>query len=724
MPADRLTPASSPAEAAIWRVLAGDDLDTTAGTSGLDPDELAAATAIYRQAGRDALSANQTGSWQQVYLRFPDWTRAEHSTATHLLPVLTRAEHSGAITEWWFMRKHPCWRLRLRPGHGHDAITELTTTLDELAATGHIDAWWPGLYEAETAAFGGAGALDAGHRLFTADSRSVLELAAAGGTGLGRRELSILLCGTLMRDGATLEWYERGDVWDRVSAERPLPSDIDSDRIAAMAENLRTLTLADTAPDGPLFTTGGPLAAQSGWATTFRDTGRALAEANRTGHLTRGLRDVLSYHVIFHWNRLGLTARTQAILAHSARHAILGPTGHPAAPRTPSPTPAFSNPVSAPGLDQAVIRFPLIQQGRHFCGDLPARVGLVEEHAANSTRYDDADRRINDASVAWNLAALIAADCAMPDLAEQFCLAQFDVFHQSWPLSGRIAIAGLQPLVNLARLAQRTGNPQHCYDTLVQVDHAVRSGGTVDVAGRTIPFDSFIAPGGDRDPVEAWLRRTLREDGTRALAATGDWDKAADHASGYDDTPELLHEARQTRIIALARAGHRDDALRLIDTATTTHPWHHAIASCLRTYADITTGHHDPTTTNTLITNVQAARTAAADPVMTLFRIRLGLATAHLAATTHQREADLLRIEAADDAHRSGSAYAAREVLDDHADRPSSPLRHVMALKNLAASAGLQQGTIPKQLRGRLRTATQQAAGVLNRTLTMADTFN
>ncbi|MBW4722280.1 thiopeptide-type bacteriocin biosynthesis protein [Saccharothrix obliqua] len=714
MPAHRLTWTPSPVEAAIWRVLAGDDLDTTAEMSGLDPEELTAATTIYRQAGHDTLSAHRADSWHQVYIRFHDWTRAEHTAASHLLPALTRAEHSGAITQWWFMRKHPCWRLRILPAHGHDTLSELATTLDDLTAAGHIDTWWPGLYEAETAAFGGQNAIDAGHHLFTADSRGVLELAAAGGTGLGRRELSILLCGTLMRDGAALEWYERGDVWDRVSAERPLPADIDSDRIAAMARTLRTLALADTTPDGPLFAAGGPLAPQSGWAAAFRDTGHDLADANRAGRLTRGLRDVLSYHVIFHWNRLGLTARTQAILAHSARHAILGPT----TPSSSTPHPASATPVPTPSLDQAIIRFPLIHQGRQFCGDLPARVGLVEEHATNSARYDDVDKRINAAAAAWNLAALIAADCDIPSLAEELCVTQFEIFHQSWPLSGRPAIAGLQPLVNLARLAQRTGEPQHAYDALVRIEHAVDSGAAVGIAGREIPFTDFIAPGGDHGTVKAWLRRTLREDGTRALIAAGDWKKAADHASHYDDTPELLHEARQTRVIALARAGHRDDALRLIDSATTTHPWHRAIASCLRAYTNLTAGYHDPTTTNTLITNVQTARTAAADPVMTMFRVRISLAAAHLAAATHRPEADLLRAEAAQDAHRSGNAYAAREVLEDDACRQSPPSRDVTTLKNLVASAGLRQGTIPEDLRRRLHAATHQAADVLEHALT------
>ncbi|NUT94102.1 MAG: hypothetical protein HOY78_18975 [Saccharothrix sp.] len=101
---------------------------------------------------------------------------------------------------------------------------------------------------------------------------------------------------------------------------------------------------------------------------------------------------------------------------------------------------------------------------------------------------------------------------------------------------------------------------------------------------------------------------------------------------------------------------------------------------------------------------------------MTMFRVRIGLAAARLAAITHQREADLLRAEAAEDAYRSGSAYAAREVLDD-ANGSIPPVRHAAALENLVASAGLQQGTIPEDLRGRLHTATEQAADVLRNTL-------
>lgn len=39
--------------------------------------------------------------------------------------------------------------------------------------------------------------------------------------------------------------------------------------------------------------------------------------------MTRGLRDIMAYHVIFHWNRLGLSVRMQSALASAAQAAVL-----------------------------------------------------------------------------------------------------------------------------------------------------------------------------------------------------------------------------------------------------------------------------------------------------------------------------------------------------------------------------------------------------------------
>jgi thiopeptide-type bacteriocin biosynthesis protein len=64
-----------------------------------------------------------------------------------------------------------------------------------------------------------------------------------------------------------------------------------------------------------------PLATQ--WHDAFSDAGLRLGESARHGELDRGLRAVLTHVVIFHWNRLGLPASTQGILATAARDAYL-----------------------------------------------------------------------------------------------------------------------------------------------------------------------------------------------------------------------------------------------------------------------------------------------------------------------------------------------------------------------------------------------------------------
>ncbi|MFF1419669.1 thiopeptide-type bacteriocin biosynthesis protein [Streptomyces sp. NPDC058280] len=320
MPADRLSPAGvQKTVTAVLDVFAGTPLSKAADLMGMEPTELAAAVDIFRQAGSRALEQQAaTPDWWQIYVEFPDWATAETTAATHLAPLLDQADIA-----WWFIRKHPCWRVRLyTQGHPGSTKATVSTALDELAATGHIRRWWTGIYEPESAAFGGTEAMKAAHHLFHADSRAILTLPHETYHGVGRRELSVLLCTALMR-GAGLEWYEQGDVWQQVSAERPLPSDATPDRLQSMAAGLRPVLLVDLYPDGPLLSDGGPAAFATDWMDAFRVLGTFLREAAREGRLERGLRQVLAYHVIFHWNRLGLPARTQGILAWAARTAVL-----------------------------------------------------------------------------------------------------------------------------------------------------------------------------------------------------------------------------------------------------------------------------------------------------------------------------------------------------------------------------------------------------------------
>lgn len=269
-------------------------------------------------------------SWLQVSIEFADYTAAEQIGVAHLAPVVTNAEAAGLVGSWSFIRKAPRWRLRYRPPHHgeQDAQAFIHQSLDTLQKSGHIAGWVETIYEPEMHAFGGDAAMDVAHRLFHQDSRHILDHRGdthADSTGHHdkRREISILLCTTLMR-GAGQDWYEQGDIWARVAENRPLPSEMSLDRVRGVESGLRRLMTVDAGPDSTLVSQGGPLTYLAAWVAAFDTAGTALGDLARDGTLRRGVRAVLTHHVIFHWNRIGLPYEMQSVLAHAAKAVVMG----------------------------------------------------------------------------------------------------------------------------------------------------------------------------------------------------------------------------------------------------------------------------------------------------------------------------------------------------------------------------------------------------------------
>jgi thiopeptide-type bacteriocin biosynthesis protein len=336
MPADQLnlsmasrtqTAARTPKETAegVLAVLAGSPLDRVAARLGMQIADLADAVETYQQAGHAMLETQVAArDWYQVRAEFPEWATAEKTAVTGLGPQLQRLQDSGVIAAWWFIRKAPCWRLRMKPGHDV-ALAEMKASvnfiLDGLVTAGLISRWWQNLYEPETVAFGGQLAMDIAHDLFCSDSSNILDYLRRPAPVIGRRELSVLLCSTLFR-AAGQEWFECGDVWHRVAQLRLIPADTPNDRLTELGESLRKLLAYDARPTGALFGTDGPLAFAASWSAAFDHAGQALGAAADEAALKRGTRDILAHHVIFHWNRIGLPHKTQSILAHAAETAI------------------------------------------------------------------------------------------------------------------------------------------------------------------------------------------------------------------------------------------------------------------------------------------------------------------------------------------------------------------------------------------------------------------
>ncbi len=312
---------ANPTEDAVLAVLGGAPIEEVARSAGTVPAHLADAIDRYRAAGRAALDARPSG-WHQVDIRFTDYPAAERVFRTCVSPAL----RTGPVGPWWFVRKHPHWRIRYRPAVGatiEDAISHLAGALDSSVSRGVVGGWRPAAYEPETIAFGGPHGMALAHELFHFDSVGVLDhlrLTADGGREVMDAKATSLLLMTLMMRAARLEFGEQGDVWGRVEERRPLAEDVTPEQVTGMVTPVRRLLLADAVP----LLDSGPLSPVRTWAKELESGGRALAEAGGDGRLGLGVRGILARHVIFHWNRMGFTTRQQSIWSRAAREAALG----------------------------------------------------------------------------------------------------------------------------------------------------------------------------------------------------------------------------------------------------------------------------------------------------------------------------------------------------------------------------------------------------------------
>lgn len=260
---------------------------------------------------------DQPSRWHQLSLWCADWQSAEQMAVTHLGPQLMATENAGIITSWWFVRKGASWRIRYLPAPGQDeqATAVVDQTMRELVVEDAVLRWARTIYEPEIHAFGGPEGVDLAHQLFHADSRHLLEHLRQAHDD-HRRELGLLLVTQLMR-AAGQDWYEQGDVWARVAAHRrtdqPLP-----ESLTAMPAVHQLMTASAHSPHSPL-------SRAPQWSAAYRRAGQGIAELSHQGRLMRGLRAVLVHHILFAWNRAGISAHQQGLLAATAAQVVFHP---------------------------------------------------------------------------------------------------------------------------------------------------------------------------------------------------------------------------------------------------------------------------------------------------------------------------------------------------------------------------------------------------------------
>lgn len=307
-------------ENAVLAVLTGSTASVEAERTGLPAEHLRELADRYSAAGRTVLEPGAE-NWVQINLTFPDYSTAENAMLDAVWQVFRRLD----IDRWWFLRKRPNWRIRLRPA----ANTTTARLLDQVAAAFEpivsrriIETWSIAHYEPETTAFGGTHGMRAVHDIFHADSNGYLEFRKASRNKPAQRPdpalVSLLITTHLFR-AAGIETTEHGDIWARVAEQRPpLPRGLD---LASQTAKVSTALRVDLSQ---LTATDRRFSSTEAWAMNIGQCGHRLGDLWRAGTIDAGIRGILARTVIFHWNRMGLQVRHQSLLAAAARETAFG----------------------------------------------------------------------------------------------------------------------------------------------------------------------------------------------------------------------------------------------------------------------------------------------------------------------------------------------------------------------------------------------------------------
>ena len=236
---------------------------------------------------------------------------------------------------------------------------------------------------------------------------------------------------------------------------------------------------------------------------------------------------------------------------------------------------------------------------------------------------------LTDASAVYNLAALIASDCGLPELAHQWCLDHANAYLRAPHQGAQVGRNILEPVVNLARLHIRANDGESADQLLSNLYQAVTEKADIEVDGLVIPA-SVITDKDEHQAVRQWLWAVLLADGRPSPR------QRRPLGRGPPATPRLQRrrgprlDGRQVAVIAHAQAGDLETAQHLIaTTAPGDQPWLGAVTACLAVLCQ-----DDPSPD--LITDmVRRYERLSVPPDIAVFGVRLGLTVMDAATGPH-----------------------------------------------------------------------------------------
>lgn len=326
-------------------------------------------------------------------------------------------------------------------------------------------------------------------------------------------------------------------------------------------------------------------------------------------------------------------------------------------------------------------RFPLTARPRPVCTPLTQRIADLQQRAILARERGD----VASATAVFNLAALLASDCGMPDLARAWChrLAHLALDHNHDPQHA------LEPIVNLARLHIRAGDGPAAWELLETLFQAIDTRTDTVIDGLTIPASRLTEAPGAHTRTRTWLWTVLLGTGAHALASAGRWDEASHRLTRYKGVGARMLDGRQITVIAHATAGHHRQARVMLEATQPGEPWENAVTACLLLLVPGGAGSRDDDAA-TALTAYHAL--GPAKPGLTVFHTRLGLTLVYALDNRHpaaeQIAAGLVQ-------HAANDGYAARDLLAHPDYLAAASRQQVSQLKTLVSTCSLDADTLP-----------------------------
>ena len=353
-----------------------------------------------------------------------------------------------------------------------------------------------------------------------------------------------------------------------------------------------------------------------------------------------------------------------------------------------------------PGTIPAALRWlPLAGWSRMSCPPLPTRTARIADI------LNGHGSPLGTASHALNMAALLASDCGMDDLARDLCHRQIQPYTRlRRPLTADEGRLMLGPVLNLARLDLRAGSGDDALRRLEDADQAVAAARDLVVDGSVLPVSAISGTSEEHTKLRNIVRALHVGDGVRAHAMAGRWHLAAGLAEALGGVYPRLLEGRQAAVIARCLAADLGGARRVLTQATAAESWEDQVAACL---AVLASPEGEVTDAAITMTSRFLADPLPADRV--LFRARLSATVVALSREIRPDSAAQVAMAAAGEAIRAGEAYAARDILASPAAASLLEPRSRKELARIADESGLGRGTMPPALAGVLHLTVEKA---------------